>query len=453
MRLRLREHILYGLLRWWFVGDSRRPDANELGTAAIERILVFSNTAIGDTLMSIPALNFLREQYSDAQIVLVVHPAYAALFSSLVGHVVSRLVTYDGRWQGFFKVIGQCRSFRPDLALMLHSNEPQATPISYLSGARWRFKLPNVHRFSFLLSNEFPKRRWEDFAHGVTARLASAYLATGGRLKQFEQAMPPFFDGLPAVASSGGQFLARETHSLDTQHIQHAQASPFPSNGQFSGGQFFVREDQTFEPVFRMDLPVSMGHVLEVEHFLSERGIDEFATVIAFQAGASTVSRRWSVASFQALARRLLKQLPNAFIVMTGSPAERALTESIVQGVNHSRILTVAGELALEKLPALLQRCSVLVAPDTGTMHLAVSVGTPVVALFAVSDWRRSGPYQDLSRHIILQKWRTCSPCFSKRCPHAKPPCMELISVDEVEMGVLTILSREAADARTSVFD
>ena len=65
-------------------------------------------------------------------------------------------------------------------------------------------------------------------------------------------------------------------------------------------------------------------------------------------------------------------------------------------------------------------------------MHLAITVGTPVLALFAVSDHRRSGPTYDLEKHRVIQKWRTCDPCLSKRCPFPEPICMENISVDEV---------------------
>ena len=59
-------------------------------------------------------------------------------------------------------------------------------------------------------------------------------------------------------------------------------------------------------------------------------------------------------------------------------------------------------------------------------------------ALFAVSDARRSGPYYDMGRHIVIQKERTCDPCASKKCKYQK--CMEEISVDEVYNAVLNIL-------------
>ena len=96
-------------------------------------------------------------------------------------------------------------------------------------------------------------------------------------------------------------------------------------------------------------------------------------------------------------------------------------------------------------MPDLLRRASLLVTGDTGPMHLAVTVDTPVVALFAVSDPARSGPGYDLDRHVVIRKWRTCDPCFSKNCPYAEPICMDNIAVDEVVTAVDTILRRDKA--------
>ena len=86
--------------------------------------------------------------------------------------------------------------------------------------------------------------------------------------------------------------------------------------------------------------------------------------------------------------------------------------------------------------PLALKQLAVLLTGDTGPMHMALAVGTPVVALFAVSDWRRSGPSSAMEKHFVIQKWRTCDPCLSKRCPYAEPLCMANISVDEVERAI-----------------
>lgn len=175
MGTHLREHALKLAMRLARRLDRRQPDPTELGSAAIRQILVVSCTAIGDTLMSTPAIRSLRLAYPHARLTLLVHPAYRALFARLPG--VDQLIGYRGGWKGFVRLAWALRQQHPDLAVILHGNEPQATPLAYLSGARWVFKLPNAgNPFRFLLANREPQLRWEDFRHGIEQRLATAAL-------------------------------------------------------------------------------------------------------------------------------------------------------------------------------------------------------------------------------------------------------------------------------------
>ena len=377
MGTHIRESLLRAVLRFARARDKRQPDPARLGTAAIERILAISSTAIGDTLLSTPALRSLRLAYPQARISLLLNRNYLPLFAN--NPDIDEILPYAGGYRRFFRLVGELRQRRFDLALVLHGNEPQATPLAYLSGADFRFKLPNDNDFGFLLSNAEPKRHGDDFAHGVDQRLAIAALAGGA--------------------------------ATDRQ----------------------------------MTLPVSPLAAEAVATRLAARSIAPKAVLIGFQAGASTVSRRWSTARFVELAQRLLAYDTACHIVLTGSPDERALATKISDEIGSPRIWNAAGELPLIELPALIKRLSVLVTGDTGPMHMAVAVGTPVVALFAVSDWRRSGPPAGTpkSRHFVIQKWRTCNPCLSKRCPYAEPLCMANISVDEVHASVIASLNGE----------
>lgn len=382
MRLRLREPLLYRWLRLKRVLDKRPRPASELGTPAIRRILAISCTALGDTLLSTPALAALRQTYPQAHITLLVHPSLLALFTGLDS--VDELVPYDGKWRGFGRVARQLRDF--DLAVILHGNEPQATPLAYLSGARHIFKLPNNNRWNFLLSNREPVVSWDDLGHGIDQRLAVARLA--------------------------------------------GACEPFPR---------------------RMTVPRHVEGEQALAAALLARGW-QGAPMVAFQPGASTMSRRWPRGRFVAAAAELVARHPDLRFVVTGSPAEQALCREIAAGIEQvvpvaggSRAWASAGDLPLIALPDLLRRSAVLVSGDTGPMHLAVTVETPVVALFAVSDPARSGPGYDPERHIVIRKWRTCDPCQSKNCPYAEPICMDNISVDEVVAAVDSVLRRKPA--------
>lgn len=369
MGLHIRKSLLQGALRLIHAADLRQPDPARLGTSAIKRILAISCTAIGDTLLSTPALRSLRLAYPNAQISLLLNRNYVTLFAN--NPDVDEIIPYAGGYRRFFRLAWSLNRRRFDLSLVFHGNEPQATPLAYLSGADFRFKLPNDNDFRFLLSNAEPVRRWSDFAHGIDQRLAVAALAGGA----------------PTDRS--------------------------------------------------MTLMTTSAATARLNERIAACGIPPNARLIGFQAGASTVSRRWSADRFIELGKRLLACQPEAWIVLTGAANERPLAEKIAAGIGNPRVWIAAGEPSLAELPALMQRLEVLLTGDTGPMHMAIAVGTPVVALFAVSDWRRSGPASDLKKHVVIQKWITCDPCLSKRCPYAEPLCMANITVDEVERAIV----------------
>jgi len=85
-----------------------------------------------------------------------------------------------------------------------------------------------------------------------------------------------------------------------------------------------------------------------------------------------------------------------------------------------------------------MARLDVFVTGDTGPMHMAYALKTPVVALYAVSEPERTGPLQDRDLHRIIKKPRTCDPCVSKKCTYQE--CMEQISVAEVYGAVRDVL-------------
>jgi lipopolysaccharide heptosyltransferase II len=368
MGTHLRESLLYHVLRLVRLLDRRHVEAADLDPRKIRRILLVSSTAIGDTLLSTPAFRSMRLAYPQAHISLLAHAGLIELFAD--NPDIDEVIPYHGGFKRFFRLAWQLRGQRFDLACILHGNEPQATPLAYLSGAPFIFKLPNTSQFRFLLTNRERVEQWEDLGHGIDQRLSVAYLAKGAPTDR------------------------------------------------------------------RMTLPVNSEAEGAVTQWLSGRGAAAATPLAAFQPGASTHSRRWAPSRFIELGRRLLDADAGLRIVLTGSPAERALAERIAEGIADARVIVAAGELPLRLLPALLKRCATLVSGDTGPMHVAVAVGTPVVALFAVSDHRRSGPPPGDERHIVIQKWRTCDPCLSKRCPYDEPICMENISVDEVHAAV-----------------
>jgi lipopolysaccharide heptosyltransferase II len=164
-------------------------------------------------------------------------------------------------------------------------------------------------------------------------------------------------------------------------------------------------------------------------------------------------SKQWHLDRFAEVARQLAERR-NATIVLTGSEADRPLVTEVEAHLNRSggtRIINVAGALDLVQLAALLSRLDVFVTGDTGPMHLASAVRTPVVALFGPADPRRYGPTSPRQR--VLRVDLPCSPCGQvrlppKRCRGHVPDCMDGIRVDAVTSAALDVLDMLDAAAR-----
>jgi heptosyltransferase-2 len=161
---------------------------------------------------------------------------------------------------------------------------------------------------------------------------------------------------------------------------------------------------------------------------------------IALNPGASFRIKCWSPERFAALGERLGNEL-GVDVVIVGGGGERDLAEEINAGMSRPP-LDLVGKTNLLQLGAVLQKCALLVSGDTGPMHMATAVGTPVIALFGAIDPDRTGPVGEGHR-IIRHGEITCVPCNAKLCAnHRNLACMEEISVDEVFKAIVEMLAK-----------
>lgn len=164
-------------------------------------------------------------------------------------------------------------------------------------------------------------------------------------------------------------------------------------------------------------------------------------------------SKQWHLDRFAAVARELARQR-NATIVLTGAESDRAMVETVASHLGGVSTINLCGQLDLVDLAAVLATLDVLVTGDTGPMHLASAVSTPVVALFGPADSRRYGPTSPRQR--VLRVDLPCSPCGlvrlpPERCRGKVPDCMDGIRVDSVVAAALELLDEAGAIRQTSV--
>ncbi len=173
MKLRIRENLLYFLLKIIKKFDKRQTELKYFNPDEVRNILVVSSTAIGDTLMSTPAIRAIRERYPNAKIIAHFNVKNMELFEN--NPHIDGIIPYYGGWKKFFRTIREFRKHKFDVAVILHGNEPQATPMAYLGGARFIVKVPIPKKFGFLLSNKTNgfENPWNH--HGIEVRLKAAY--------------------------------------------------------------------------------------------------------------------------------------------------------------------------------------------------------------------------------------------------------------------------------------
>lgn len=150
-------------------------------------------------------------------------------------------------------------------------------------------------------------------------------------------------------------------------------------------------------------------------------------------------AKRWPLERFVAAAKAVVES-QQARWVLIGGPKDVALAGDAAQKIGSDAAISLAGQTTLGGLCRLLARCRLLLTNDSGPMHLAAAVGTPTVTIFGSTEPALTGPsVTPGSRHVILRHQPPCSPCFLRECP-IDFRCMTAVSVEEVVEAVRATL-------------
>jgi lipopolysaccharide heptosyltransferase II len=170
--------------------------------------------------------------------------------------------------------------------------------------------------------------------------------------------------------------------------------------------------------------------------------------LIGIHTSGGRESKQWDPDRFAEVARRLVSSRGGT-VVLTGAHDDRSLVDRVQAQLGGVPVVNMSGATGLVALASVLAKLDVIVTGDTGPMHLASAVGTPVVALFGPSDPARYGP-RARSERILTAVDVPCRPCGRVRLPPTRcrghiPDCMNGISVDVVVSAALTLLDEGRA--------
>ena len=125
----------------------------ELKISGNETFLVISNTALGDTLLSTPAIKSLKKSFPNSKIVALIHKNYIPLFKNF--SYIDTIIPFYGGYKKFFTTIKNIKKYKPTISLIFHGNGPQDIQISILSGCEFILKHPNRSPLKKFLSYDF----------------------------------------------------------------------------------------------------------------------------------------------------------------------------------------------------------------------------------------------------------------------------------------------------------
>jgi ADP-heptose:LPS heptosyltransferase len=205
-----------------------------------------------------------------------------------------------------------------------------------------------------------------------------------------------------------------------------------------------------------MSVSVSAETAAWAEEFLHRHGVGPTDLLVGIapgggkNPGTTMLFKRWFPERYAAVADALAAR-HGARILLVGGPDEVELAETMRHSMQTEPILA-AGQTTLQQLAGLLQRCRVVLANDSGPLHLAAAAGAATVALFGPSDPRLVAPLGE--RHRALWHPPECAPCYEPTtvrqtkvwtCHRGDVLCLRQIEVEEVVAAVEEVLDNQSA--------
>jgi len=329
-------------------------------TVQPRRILVIRLDLIGDLVLSMTVVRALKRTYPGAQIDLLALPSSAQIVRD--DPDLSSVITYDPNvWR---------------------------RPKALAQGRNWRAALSVIRRL---------RGRRYDIAVSVFGNWAAMLAVASGAKRRVgfgRESYPGFMtDSVAGRHWQPGERLHEVDYCLKLARAAGATVTP---------------EDR----IPRLFVAASARD--ELDMLLHEVGISNDKPLIACHVSSNNgQSKRWPVPYWATLIDHLVGER-GAQVVLTGAPGDLPLIERVMSRMEQTAF-NLAGKTSLAQLAALLQRADVLVSGDSGPMHIAAAVGTPLIAIHGPTDPAHSGPVSPLA--TILRSGIWCSPCYNAKGP------------------------------------
>jgi len=387
------------------------------GTPHAGRIVVRGVNWLGDAVMSTPALQRLREALPAAHITLLTHEKLADLWH--LHPSLDRVMTF-ARDEHPWSVARRLRAERFETALVL-PNSPRSALEAWLARIPQRVGYARPW-CSWLLTKPIGPRPGK-------IQMPKRSVSEVKRLVRVPNPGPSLAGPRP---QNPGAHQVRDYLYLAA--MLGANPEPAPPSLEITAAE--LREAE--EAVFRTAQLV--GNASRQHPVLGNAG--ERPALLGLNPGAEYgPAKRWPGENFAAVAREVSRKLGRCVWLVFGSQGDWQSCNDIARLAGDC-VVNMAGQTRLRQLMALLKLCRVLLTNDTGPMHVAGALGTPVVVPFGSTSPELTGPgLPGDSRNRLLTSPVPCAPCFRRECP-IDFRCMTAIRPQQVSEAVLQVLSR-----------
>jgi ADP-heptose:LPS heptosyltransferase len=375
--------------------NGHRPKRSIRKLSDIERLLIVRLDEIGDLVMTTPLLRECRKNLPKAWISLLVKPSIKNIVEMCP--YVNEILTYDwevGRFDRCERACARAHLKRHQRALQLARTGLWNKYFDFAIVPRWA---PDFYHAAFVA-----------YLSGASSRL--------GYSEKNHHDGPKVYEGLDYLM----------THVMYNDAPGHEVERTLNAITYLKG---------TIESS-QLELWTSQADERFANEALNVNDSSDHA-FIAFGIGAREAKRIWPAANFTELAVWLTENY-GAHIVLIGSGPDVSLGQEIERNASH-KLINLVGTATLRQTAAVLKRCDLFVGNDSGPMHIAAAMQTPVVEISChpltgspthQNSPQRFGPWGD--SHVVLQPPSPREPCLMA-CTANEPHCILEIDADQVK--------------------
>ena len=370
----------------------------------LRRLFVRGVNWLGDAVMTTPALQRLREALPDVHITLLTHQKLADLWQH---HPSLNAVLTFSSDESPWSVARRLRLGSFQTALVLPNSHRSALEV-------WLARVPQRIGHT---------RHWRNW-------LLTQTVATRQDHEEMRKRSVSEINRLvrsPATAVHGPPCTTHHVHDyLHLTAALGANPEPLPPKLEINAAEIRQTKDALLSDWRGQVRNLSLGKPL---------------ILLGLNPGAEYgPAKRWPAESFATVAREVSRKIGNCVWLAFGTAGDWRLCSDIAQ-LAGGGILNLAGKTSLRQLMALLKLCRVVLTNDSGPMHVAAALGTPVVVPFGSTSAELTGPgLPGDPRHLLLRSAAPCSPCFRRACP-IDFRCMTGISPESVVEAVCRVIA------------